>query len=367
MASAGVEGRQPDSAEPQTRGRSASKRRRETTPASVASMETCTDGEPAAPRPSREEAAKAFAATFVTGQTAISSNATTMEQMFLCLSAALENFDVVKNKDLDTIFERLNIQDHRLEAVEGRTNRVEERTEELEEQVRQMRTELQRLSETQEQLDKSGQLGPTWAQVAGSAGSAASSTMPSDGSTGSPGLSQQWLPRFVAIRGFAPYGCDHTSKLTEDECNLYAKKAYAFLPQTYRAKLKVAKAFQVNYQIVFPLAAPTSESGARAIANFFEEQLRVAAFDIKGKHIRVVAELAPERRAHYRNFVLALEILDAKLDDAKTKVLGCRKALCIHRRDTMAELGRSPKGGTAWVWNKVQVEELGLAVEDLKF
>ena len=175
------------------------------------------------------------------------------------------------------------------------------------------------------------------------------------------------MPRFIAIRGFAPFGCDHTSKLTEEECNLYAQKAFGFLPKTHQAKIKVAKAFQINYQIVFPLAAPTSEIAARNLAIFFEEQLRNNEFDIKGKRVFVVPELSPERRAHYRNYTLALERLGGKLDDAQANILGCRKALCIHRRDTMAEVGRTPKGSYTWAWNAEQVEGLGLLVADLKF
>ena len=75
-------------------------------------------------------------------------------------------------------------------------------------------------------------------------------------------------------RGFAPCGCDATNTLSEEECALLGQQAFSHLPQTYQYKLKVAKPFQVNYQLVFPFQHPTTEPQARSLAMFFEEQLK---------------------------------------------------------------------------------------------
>ena len=52
--------------------------------------------------------------------------------------------------------ERLAAQDTKIEELNDRTYRAEERQFDFEAQIRKMRSEMCRLSETQEQLDKSG-------------------------------------------------------------------------------------------------------------------------------------------------------------------------------------------------------------------
>ncbi len=88
--------------------------------------------------------------------------------------------------------------------METRQDRHEERQMDFEEQIKVLRQVMERLTETQRELDKSGELPPTYADVASTASSSTVGSQPS-----------AWMPRFIAIRGFAPFGCDFSSKLTE--------------------------------------------------------------------------------------------------------------------------------------------------------
>ena len=153
-------------------------------------------------------------------------------------------------------------------------------------------------------------------------------------------------------------------QLEEDECQAVGEEALGLLPQKYKDLLKVARPIAYYFQVALAFRSPHTEPQAKQVAFFVEGHLK-DSFRIRGHACHVIAEASPERKAQYRNYQRALEILEAKLDGFKDKVRPCKRTLKLHWRDDGKVLGRTPMGSNVWRWEADVLRQTGLALADV--
>ena len=150
-------------------------------------------------------------------------------------------------------------------------------------------------------------------------------------------------------------GCQPTEKLDEDEAREAGDQINKLLPAMYAAKVRQVHPYGLNWQLSF-----WCDGGPRELNRvcwLLRDQMAAKSYRIKGKELRAVVEISPERRRQYKDFKESTEWLAAK-GVASNKFLTCPKSFAIWTTP-----GRLPVGGFVdgkWEWNNVGLNSLGI-------
>ena len=184
--------------------------------------------------------------------------------------------------------------------------------------------------------------------------SAAPSTTASEG---------DWVPRTVQIRGFAPYGCPVSDKLTKAQFKPEVANIMAALPREVREGVRATPPFVLNYQITLVVEGQGGWQEVRSAKLAIEKALAEGDVRINGRELRVGTQTSPARKLQLSNLFSALDALKAK-GVGEEKVEVCHRTLQIYQVPGYGLVGKSCEG--SWRWEASTVGEMGLSQAELE-
>jgi len=166
----------------------------------------------------------------------------------------------------------------------------------------------------------------------------------------------EWQPRFVYVRGFAPFGADQSDKLTNEEYTEEAEKFMQVLPDNIRSNVSVDPPYVRSHQLTFRCSGGRRD--CEVVRNYFYHYIEEQVIWIRDKAVKAVIEASPQQRAKYKTFFAALEVVKSKLTPDKYEV--CVRTMQITSLSENALIGGIKKDSTVFDWNQEVCAKLGV-------
>lgn len=278
------------------------------------------------------------------------SGASNVGDLAAVLRQVLREEKLAKQESVDKFGAAIEAHDERLSALE-------ESNQELRATLADLRTEIAELRQerTAPQPAVVAQAGaPCPASAAPPGVPSAASGLPAGGAA--------WEPRFVHVRGFAPYGCPPAQKLTKEQYGVEGRRLLDALPAALRAQVRLQPPYVLSHQISF-LVPVGGLPACRVLADALESVISAQQLKIKGQDIRAGIETSPQRRTLCQNMFGALDRVRARGREDRVEV--CGRSLKLHVRPDFQLLGHTPPGSTTWSWDPAGLAAIGLTAADL--
>ena len=271
------------------------------------------------------------------------------EENARALRAVLLDMEVVTKKDLAGFNERFDSIDERLASNDKRTGDMEQKYLELAEAMRAVQGELAQMQHNRPVVALGGAAFSSCASTAASRGWAPESAAGSE----------EWQPRGVIIRGWAPFGCPAKQRIDDGRAKELTRQLLDLLPQDLRGQCKPAVPYATNHQIF--IAIPGGFGSCRQLADALNAKITEKGIRINGNDIKALVETSPSRKGQCKLFFDAVEQLE-RLNVAADRFKVCPKGLRIYDANTF-ELVGSPKDGR-WAWFNTVDAMAGRAIKE---
>ena len=116
--------------------------------------------------------------------------------------------------------------------------------------------------------------------------------------------------------------------------------------------------FADNHQISIGIKDGGGWDSCRAVQLALSAGIETNAIEARGHQLKVSIELSPHKRATLRNMFRAESFLKKIVVNSESYLL-CHKSSKILSH-TNEELGETPKGSNAWVWNRENCAACGV-------
>lgn len=226
-----------------------------------------------------------------------------------------------------------------------------------------------RIAEVQQRLDTSvGALTEKVAllqsKVAGDQVSGPSSVASTSGSVSWPGRPRRsenereggsgWVPRTIHVRGWAPFGCPTSSKISREEAMRLDGRIREALGPPSR-QLQMVSPYVCNHQVTYRFQ--TGHFNIYDLKDLLAAAIRDKHIQVRDCDVRAALEQSAQRKAEYSQYYGALDRLrqEALLAD---KWIEDGRALRIYAANSWQELGKPSECG--WVWNPAAFADAGL-------
>ena len=169
----------------------------------------------------------------------------------------------------------------------------------------------------------------------------------------------QWEPRYVFIRGFAPYGCASSDKLTRTQDNENAQQFLDMVPAHLKEFVKLDDPYPLSFQLAFRVTG--GRSRCLVIRDLFTNGIDQHTITIKGKPVKASVEISPDKRVSFKELYGAVERINSKVDSAKVEV--CRRTFTVYELPDDNVIVQLPKGSAEVRRNTEACERLGISTE----
>lgn len=115
----------------------------------------------------------------------------------------------------------------------------------------------------------------------------------------------RFTPEHIFARGWAPFGCAPTSKITADEARALADHLLTCLPDLDRKSLTMEVPFALNWQISFRMQRPDFQVAQRTV-QAMRDFATVQSITVRSLPVRISLEQSEERRAQWKIYQEAL-------------------------------------------------------------
>ncbi len=256
------------------------------------------------------------------------------EENARALRAVLLDMEVVTKKDMVGLNARLDTIDERLVSNDKRTGDMEQKYLELADAMRAVQHELAQLQQSRPVVS-----------VGGAASSCGSTAATRHWAPESVAGSEEWQPRGVIVRGWAPFGCPAKQRIDDGRAKELTRQLLDLLPDSLRAQCKPAVPYATNHQIF--LSIHGAFGSCRLLADTLNAKIMEKGIRVNGNDIKALVETSPSRKGQCKLFFDAVEQL-GRLNVAADRYKVCPKGLRIYDSATF-ELVGSPKDGR-WIW-----------------
>ena len=175
----------------------------------------------------------------------------------------------------------------------------------------------------------------------------------------SPTISGTWEPRHVFVRGFAPYGCSSSAKLTRTEYTAHAKVFMDLLPQHLKSSVKVDDPYPLSFQLSFRVSG--GRHTCQIVREYFADGIDTGDIKIKDQAVKASIEVSAERRGAFKALYGALERDNSTMDESAVEV--CKRSFTIYEMPEFNIIANIPKGSTQVQWNADTCSRLGISTE----
>jgi len=165
----------------------------------------------------------------------------------------------------------------------------------------------------------------------------------------------EWHPQFVYIRGFSPFGAPQASKLAKAEYIIEATKFLSILPAKVKAHVTMEPPRDHSHQMTFRCLGGLRD--CEVVRNYFYNHIENESVTIKGKPVKAVIESSPQKRAMYKSFFNALDIIKLKLGADQVEISLATMTITTASGEN---IGNIPRDSTVFEWNKEVCTTLGL-------
>ena len=166
-------------------------------------------------------------------------------------------------------------------------------------------------------------------------------------------------PKLVFVRGFAPYGCAASDKLTRSEYAKESNELHLMLPEPLRSSVRIADPFPLSFQVAFRVMGGRDE--CEVVRDHLANGIAKKSFKIKGNDLKVSIEVSPERRTAFSKLHCALERVSAVVSADKIEV--CKRTFTIMELPDFNVIARIPKGATEVQWDAEACLRLGVSTD----
>lgn len=171
--------------------------------------------------------------------------------------------------------------------------------------------------------------------------------------------SGNWQPRYVYVRGFAPFGCDKSEKITRGDYDTHTKRFMALLPDKVKQRVTVESPFALSHQLAFRITG--GRDVCEVVKNYFTNGIINDNITIKDRELMVMIQLSEARKLTFKAFFDAVERVKAKLEPSKIDI--CRRTLTIFELPDYNVIGKIPKETTTMQWEADTCSRLGISTE----
>ena len=162
----------------------------------------------------------------------------------------------------------------------------------------------------------------------------------------------------MLVRGWAPFGSAASSKIDRIEYKKVANELLSCLPLELQNNVMVRAPFAANHQISIGIKDGGGWDSCRAVQLALCAGIETNAIEARGHQLKVSNELSPHKRSTLRNMFRAESSLKKIGANSESYIL-CHKSSKILSY-TDEELGGTPKGSNAWVWNRENCATCGV-------
>ena len=121
----------------------------------------------------------------------------------------------------------------------------------------------------------------------------------------------EWSPSRVLIRGFAPWGCDVSKKITDTQYDTFSKVWLNYLAQHLRKAVSCTKPYALNHQIVFEIKGGWNM--CTIVSIYFQAGIDSKKIDVNGCYdLTARVEVSPSRRVACKQFFEVVDWLRTK-------------------------------------------------------
>jgi len=175
----------------------------------------------------------------------------------------------------------------------------------------------------------------------------------------SPTIAGSWEPRHVFVRGFAPYGCSSSAKLTRTEYTAHAKVFMDLLPQHLKSSVKVDDPYPLSFQLSFRVSG--GRHTCQIVREYFADGIDTGDIKIKDQAVKASIEVSAEKRGAFKALYGALVRVNSTMDESAVEV--CKRSFTIYEMPEFNIIANIPKGSTQVQWNADTCSRLGISTE----
>ena len=146
------------------------------------------------------------------------------------------------------------------------------------------------------------------------------------------------------------FGAAASCKIDRIEYKKAANELLSCLPFALRNNVMVRAPYAANHQITFGVNGGGGWESCRAVQLALSAGIESNAIDVRGHELKVSIELSPHKKSTLRNMFRAESFLKKIGVNSESYIL-CHMSSKILSQ-TNEELGGTPKGSNAWVWNR---------------
>ena len=264
-----------------------------------------------------------------------------------CIQSGLQNFNVPTREDLsDSITAAVQPLESSIKDLRQDFSGLDERQKALEKTIE----DIQKVQQ-QDQHSSS----PTRASSTRSLGS-------SQGSR-----TDEWVPRSVVLRGFAPFGCGDNDKITAEEHRTLVDQITRHIPLPQQLRVKAAQPFLRNHQVEL-YVSPAGWENVREFTRIIEKIVVDNDIKVRGHPVTVGQPSSPERRATVATSFKAKTALEQQ-GLATNNIEMCHRSHQIYHKDETGNhrlLGKIDRNTKLWMWSEDHVRQLNIDPANLR-
>ena len=140
-----------------------------------------------------------------------------------------------------------------------------------------------------------------------------------------------------------------SQKIDRIEYKKVANELLSCLPLGLQNNVVIHAPFAANHPISFGIKDAGGWDSCRALQMALIAGIETNTIEVRGQSLKVSIELSPRKRATLRNMFRAETFLKKSGGNSESYIL-CHKSSKI-LSNTNEELGETPSGSNAWVWN----------------